>query len=157
WLVTVNDLEQLQRQVQGTTRERMLREMGETLEVLSAEHLLVLVVEDLHWSDYSTLDLISFVAQRRQLAKLLVIGTYRPVDAQLRNHPLRTVKQQLQIHGRCQELALSFLSEAAVAEYIEARFPHGRFPHALIRIIHSRTEGNPLFMVNMVDYLIGQG
>jgi predicted ATPase len=66
------------------------------------------------------------------------------------------VKQELQMHRHCEEIALGFLSEAAVSEYLQARFPGSRFPAALARLIHRRTEGNPLFMVNMVDYLVGQ-
>jgi DNA-binding winged helix-turn-helix (wHTH) protein len=60
WLVQMpafiddTEFEGLQRKVQGATRERMLREMAEALEALTAEQLLVLVLEDLHWSDHST-------------------------------------------------------------------------------------------------------
>jgi len=60
----------------------MLREMGEALEALTAELPLVLILEDLHWSDYSTLDLISYLARQRQPAHLLLIGTIdRGVDS----------------------------------------------------------------------------
>ena len=55
----------------------MLREMGEALEALTADLPLVLILEDLHWSDYSTLDLISYLATQRQPAQLMLIGTYR--------------------------------------------------------------------------------
>ncbi len=56
WLLSTADFQTLQRQVMGATRERMLREMAETLEALTAAQPLILVLEDLHWSDYSTLD-----------------------------------------------------------------------------------------------------
>ena len=62
------------------TRERMLREMAEAIEAMTAEAPLMIVLEDLHWSDFSTLDLIAFLARRRDPARLLVVGTYRPVD-----------------------------------------------------------------------------
>jgi predicted ATPase len=65
-LVTASDRESLSREVFGATRERMLREMGEALEVLAADRPLVLILEDLHWSDHSTLDLISYLARQRQ-------------------------------------------------------------------------------------------
>jgi predicted ATPase len=67
-LVSASDRESLSRDVLGATRERMLREMSEALEALTAEVPLVLVLEDLHWSDYSTLDLISYLARQRQSA-----------------------------------------------------------------------------------------
>ena len=65
------ELEAVQRRVQGATRERMLRELAEAVEALTssgATHalpLLILVLEDLHWSDYSTLDLLPYLARRR--------------------------------------------------------------------------------------------
>ncbi len=76
---------------------------------------LILWLEDLHWSDVSTLDLLSFLARRRQPARLLVVGTYRPMDASMKGHPLPAIKQELQLHGYCKELALRFLGERDVA------------------------------------------
>ena len=78
--------------------------MAEALERLTADTPLVLVLEDLHWADYSTLDLVSALARRREPARLLVVATYRPVEAVLSGHPLRTVKQDLQARGLCHEL-----------------------------------------------------
>lgn len=108
WLVQMptlladTELEAVQRRVQGATQERMLREMADALEVLTgvgtthASSLLILVLEDLHWSDVSTLDLLAFLARRREPARLLVIGTYRPVEMVSPEHPLRAVTQELQ-------------------------------------------------------------
>jgi predicted ATPase len=158
WLLNDVDLAALQKKILGTTRERMLREMAEVVEALAAKRPLVLWLEDLQWSDYSTLDLLSFLGQRHERAQLLVIGTYRPVDVTTNGHPLYTVKQELQIHRRCAELPLGFLTEDAVSEYLAMRIPE-EARHAvplLGRAIHRRTEGNPLFMVNVIDYLIAQ-
>jgi DNA-binding winged helix-turn-helix (wHTH) protein/predicted ATPase len=137
--------------------ERMLREMADALERLTADAPLVLVLEDVHWADYSTLDLLSAVARRRETARLLVIATYRPVEAVLSGHPLRAVKQDLQARGRCHELPLGLLAEDAVADYLEARFPGGGLPAGLGRLLHERTEGHPLFLVHLVDDWLAQG
>src|SRR5262245_29713677 len=157
WLVNAGDQEAFEREAAGSTRERMLREMAETIESLTAETPLVMALEDLHWSDYSTLDLISYLARRREPARLLLIGVYRPADVISSGHPLKAVQQELKMSRRCEELALEFLSEASVGEYLAARFPDNRFPAALARLIHERTDGSPLFMVNVVDYLVDQG
>ncbi len=74
-----------------------------------------------------------------------------------RGHPLRDVQQALQMHGHCVELPLAFLSEAAVAAYLRRRVPGYQEPAALARIIHQRTDGNPLFMVHVVEELLTQG
>ena len=148
--------EALQSQTVAATRERMLREMAEAIERLAAKVPLLLVLEDLHWSDYSTLDLVSYLARRRDPAHLMVIGTYRPVDVILAGHPLRGVKQELQAHHLCHEIPLEYLTEEDVTQYVEGRFPGQHFPSRLRRTIYRRTEGNPLFMVNLVQYLIDQ-
>jgi DNA-binding winged helix-turn-helix (wHTH) protein len=85
-LLTATQLEVLQRKTQGATQERMLREFAEAVEALTVEKPLVLVLEDLHWSDVSTLDLLSVLARRRPPARLLVVSTYRPVEVLAREH-----------------------------------------------------------------------
>jgi tetratricopeptide (TPR) repeat protein len=155
-LVPPSEREKLQSQVSGSTRERMLREMAETIETLTSRSPLLLVLEDLHWSDYSTLDLISYLSRRQDPARLMVIGTYRPVDVILGDHPLKRIKRELQAHGLCHELPLEYLAEGDVEEYLRARFPGHPLPSRLRRTIYRRTEGNPLFMVNLVEYLIDQ-
>jgi len=156
-LLSASDLDVIQRKMQGASRERMLREMAEALEALTAERPLVLVLEDLHWSDYATVDLLSSLARRRQPARLLVVGTYRPVDIIVNEHPLRAIKQELQLHGMCEDRPLSFLTEAAVEKYLAVRFPSHRFPRGLTQIIHQRTDGNPLFLVTIAEYFVAQG
>ena len=155
-LVSAADRDLLSRGIAGAARERMLREMGEALEALTADLPLVLILEDLHWSDYSTLDLISYLARKRQAAQLMLIGTYRPAELIVSGHPLKAVKQELLARRLCEELPLEYLSENAVAEYLSVRFPANRFPADLARLIHERTEGNPLFMVNAVDYFLAE-
>lgn len=124
-LLSATELAMLQRKVQGAARERMLREMGEAVQALTAECPLVLWLEDLHWSDASTLELLTLLARRRECARLLVLGTYRPVDMIVKEHPLRAVKQELQLHGLGAELPLGLLSEKQVAEYLGQRFVVG--------------------------------
>jgi DNA-binding winged helix-turn-helix (wHTH) protein/predicted ATPase len=146
----------LQRQGSGATRERMLREMAEAVEAITARSPLIVVLEDLHWSDYSTLDLIGYLSRRRDPARLMVIGTYRPVDVILGEHPLKGVKRELQAHGLCQELPLEYLTEEAVAQFLAVKFPGHHFPRRLARLMHRRSEGNPLFMVHLAHYLVDE-
>jgi predicted ATPase len=62
-LLSLPEREQLQRELRGITRERMLREATRTIEALTVKKALVLILEDLHWSDYSTLDLLAYLAR----------------------------------------------------------------------------------------------
>src|SRR5262249_59705119 len=82
---------------------------------------LVLVLEDLQWSDRSTVDLLAYLAQRREPAHLLVLGTYRPVDLVLHAHPLRGLVQELGGRGLMHELPLELLLAEDVAAYLVGR------------------------------------
>jgi DNA-binding winged helix-turn-helix (wHTH) protein len=154
WLEHRDDREALRRDLLGVTKERMLREMAEALEVLSATIPVLLVLEDLHWSDYSTLDLLAMLARRQESAHLLVIGTYRSVDVIVARHPLRALIQELRVRRQCEDIALPFLREPHVGAYLAQRFGGHAFKPELARAVHRRTDGNPLFMVRVVDELI---
>ena len=156
-LLSDRDVETVQRRAQGATRDRMLRELVEALDALALAAPFVLLLEDLHWSDSATIDLLRMLARRREPSRLLVLGTYRPADvASAAAHPLRWVKHELQMHGYCDEIPLEFLSAAAVDQYLSRRFPGHGFPPELALVLHRNTDGNPLFLVNTIDYLIGQ-
>ena len=157
WLLTSTHREELRDELQGVTRERMLREFAEVVDALTAETPLVLILEDLHWSDYATLDLLALLARRRTPAQLLVVGTYRPVEAIVHQHPLRTVVQDLQRQGYATELPLALLSAEAVSAYLAARFPQQQSPSALTSWLHQRTDGHPLFLVTLVQALEERG
>jgi DNA-binding winged helix-turn-helix (wHTH) protein/tetratricopeptide (TPR) repeat protein len=156
-LITASDRESFAGEAAGATRERMLRELGDALDALAAHAPLLLVLEDLHWSDLSTLDVISYVARRRRAAHLMVVGTYRPAELVASGHPLKTVKKELVARQLCKELPLDYLTSDAVRQHLAIRFPENRFPHELATLIHERTEGNPLFMVNTIDHLVAEG
>jgi DNA-binding winged helix-turn-helix (wHTH) protein/tetratricopeptide (TPR) repeat protein len=151
-------LKPLRHAIYGATRERMLREMAEALEALTEERPIALVLEDLHWCDDSSLNLISYLAQRRRQARLLLIATYRPAEVMpAEDYPLRSLKQELQARQQCQELQLGFLDEISVGECLMQRFPGHEFPANTATWLQQRTGGNPLFMVNLLDHLVACG
>jgi DNA-binding winged helix-turn-helix (wHTH) protein/predicted ATPase len=156
-VVSAKAREARQAMVLRPTRDRMLREMADALEALTVYRPLVLALEDLHWSDHATLDLIAWLARRRELTRFLLIGTYRPVDVIVRAHPLRAVTNELALHGLSEEMPLELLSEGEVARYLELRLPGARVSEGLERVIYQRTDGNPLFVVAVVDALVQLG
>lgn len=149
--------EALQKEILGATRERMVREFCEAVESLTAQHPLALILEDLHWVDTSTLDLISALGRRRGAARLMLVATYRPVELILSGSPLRLLKQDLLVHRLCREIALERLTETEVEEFLAARFRGSGLPKLLAALIHRRSDGNPLFMVALVEQLLEKG
>jgi DNA-binding winged helix-turn-helix (wHTH) protein/predicted ATPase len=138
------------------TRERMLRELTLAVETIAADAPLVLTLEDIHWSDASTLDWLAHVARRRDPARLMVLATFRPADAAAISAGLGGSTAELGLHGRCHEIALSPLNLDAIKAYLAARLGDGDRlspPHEIARLLLERTGGNPLFMVSIVNQL----
>ena len=156
-LLTDEHRETLQREILGATRERMLREISEALETITLENPLLLVFEDLQWVDEATVDLISALARRRAPTRLMLIGTYRPVDLALADHPLKALKQDLLLHKLCQEIALEPLSEADISAFLAAPSPEASEPAGLAELLHRHSGGNPLFMVAALEHLTQRG
>jgi DNA-binding winged helix-turn-helix (wHTH) protein/tetratricopeptide (TPR) repeat protein len=155
WVASIPGLERSAAQrATAPSRTRMLLELAEALEALTTTVPVVLVLEDLHWSDPSTLDVLALLAHRPEAARLLVIVTYRPVELVVRSHPLRGLKQDLELRGKARELALEFLTERDVADYLRLRLATARVPDGLAALIHQRTDGNPLFVSHVVDFLL---
>ena len=153
--VTATESDVLQREILGAGRERMLREICEALETFTSQTPLVLVVEDLHWTDHSTLDFIAALARRRESARLLLIATYRPIEVILADHPLRSLKLELCMQRSASEVELDFLDIGAVNDYLVNRFSSSTAAQ-LADDVHQKTDGNPLFVVELVDHLIDQ-
>src|SRR5262249_15175756 len=156
-LLEAEEREAIQRQLQGRSRERMLRELAEALEMVATDTVLVLVLEDLHWSDTATLETIAYLAQRQRPVRLFVIGTYRPVETVVNKHPLRNLVRELYGRGQCEEIALELLTEPEVEEYLRQRFGRGAALTELNQLIYRRTNGNALFVASFVDSLRQQG
>lgn len=156
-LVSDEDRQRLEREILGATRERMLREMAEFLERITASEPLAMVLEDLHWSDPSTLDLVRALAQRSQPARLLVVLTYRPVDIIVRDHPLRRAKGDLLRSPSACEIPLGFLDQSGVSRFLRLRLATDELPEGLSDWLFRRTDGLPLFLVHIVDFLVDRG
>ena len=137
----------------SAARDRMVREICEALDTIASQKPLLLVIEDLHLADQGTVDVISALARRRALAKLMFIGTCRPVDLAVSEHSFKVLKQDLLVHHLCQEIALGPLQEADVAEYLVAESAGAVPPEGLARLLHRYTAGNPLFTMSVLEHM----
>lgn len=155
-VLSADDRQALERRA-AAAPQGALHTQAVALEALATLAPLILILEDLHWCDQSTLDLLTRVAWREERAHLLILCTYRPVDVIIRRHPLHEVKHELVAHGRCRELALDFLNLDAVRAFLESYFSGAALPAGLAPWMHERTGGNPLFMVHVADDLVAQG
>jgi tetratricopeptide (TPR) repeat protein/predicted Ser/Thr protein kinase len=146
-------VERLKAESSAASQERLKRELAALLQELCRSEPMVLLFDDIHWADASTVDLLSFVADRIETTPVLVIATYRPSDLLLAKHPFVQLKQGLRMRGMCHDIELEFLTTEDVEQYLALTFGDHRFPPELASRIHTRTEGNPLFMADLVRYL----
>src|SRR5262249_52817110 len=98
-------------------------------------------------------DLLAMLGRRPEAARVLVLGTYRPADLLASSHPLGAVTQELHAHGRCVEVPLALLTPDEVEQFVRLQLGERDVAPGLVDVIYARTEGNPLFMVNVVDDL----
>lgn len=141
----------------AASQERMKREFGALAKEISRTQPLVLFIDDLHWADVSTVDILNYLAGRFEQTRVMVLGSYRPSDMALSHHPFLAIRNDLQARGLLEEIGLTFLSEKDVEHYLSLEYPGNRFPANFPSVIQSKTEGNPLFMADLVRYLRDTG
>ncbi|HYC54646.1 MAG TPA: AAA family ATPase [Candidatus Binatia bacterium] len=154
---TAAELEALQRSEVASSSERMQAELERALEAVCADCTVVIALEDLHWSDPATIAALWGLAVGRERARLLVIGTYRSVDAIAKQHPVVRLKHELVTRRQCVELAIEGLTAEAVAAFLDSRFPGHELPEWLAPSLTELSAGNPLFLLNALDDLVSRG
>jgi serine/threonine protein kinase/predicted ATPase len=139
------------------SQQAMLREFSNFLQEASRLDPIVLYFDDIHWADVPTADLLAHVGSRCHCLRTLLLVTYRPTELLLGPHPFHPIKLELQGKGVCTELALGFLGRQDIERYLALAFPGHGFPEDFADLVQSRTEGNPLFMVDLLRYLSERG
>ena len=136
-------------------RWRLLQAVSGFLRNASTVQPLVIVLEDLHWADQGTLDLLVHLARNLQGARLLVVGSYRDVEVD-RSHPLSATLADLRRNASFGRVQLRGLGTPEVQRMLMA-ITGSEPPGSLAEAIHRQTEGNPLFVQEVVRYLVEEG
>lgn len=155
--------------------ERKPGDLCAALEEMATETPLVLVLEDMQWSDAGTLQLLSALARRRAPAKLLVLATCgacsRPEGEQKAETsesvpqgqarrgalPVEALKQNLLMRQLCAEIALAPLQRDEVEALLKRELQAGTALAGLTAFVHHRSEGNPLFAIAIAEHLVARG
>jgi hypothetical protein len=107
-------------------------------------------IDDVHWADASTTDLIGYLARRLETARVLTIVTARPSELAQSRHAFLPLKLDLLARGLCREIVPAMLDARAIERYLALQFPEHAFPAAFAGMIDQRTDGNPLFMADLL-------
>lgn len=153
WLCSAEERDALRRELAGVGADRAMREMGEFVDRCTADRPLLLVTEDLHWSDRATIQLIDYIARRRGAARFMWLATFRLAEVVALDHPLNPLRRELRLHRLCDEIVLDPFTGAEVAEYLAQRAPSVAADEAFVRALQERTDGLPLFVASVVSEL----
>jgi tetratricopeptide (TPR) repeat protein len=131
----------------------MKRELAAFFEEIARVVPMVLFLDDLHWADASTTELLAYLPRKLVSTRLMMVVAYRSSDLALAGHPFIAVRQELQRQNLCRELPMGLLGQEDVERYLRLEFPSRNLPPELAGFIHGRTEGNPLFVTELIRQL----
>ncbi len=139
------------------SQEAILHRVRDYLAALAARHPLILLLDDLHWADPATLDLLRILGRDLDHQPVLVLATYR-ADEVADDHALAALLPLLVREARAARLDLRPLDQAAIGALVAARYAlaaAGR--DRLVAYLAGRTEGNALFLGELLRSLEGEG
>jgi DNA-binding SARP family transcriptional activator len=157
WHLPAEELDALHVSVLGATRERMLRELGEALDALASLTPLVLVLEDLQWSDLATLDALAWLARREGGVPLLLLATVTRLEGSEPAEAVLALADELRLRRRSVEVALDGLDAASLGALVAARIGPGALAERLADVLLERTGGNPLFAETVLEGWVADG
>lgn len=135
------------------TQDRFKRELVAFLHAASRLKPIALVIDDLHWADPSTIDLLAYLVRQLGHAPVMVVAAYRPEEVLAERHPFPAIKHDLQARGLCRSISVGFLTRADLGDYIDRVLHPHRLPAEFADVVFGKTEGNPLFMVALLHDL----
>jgi predicted ATPase len=141
----------------AASQTRLKRELVVFLQELCRRTPVVLFLDDLHWADVPTADLVAYLGRQCTGLRLLVVVTYRRDELLRANRPFLAAVRDLQGRGVCREVGLDLLARADVGRYMDLTFPGHAFPADFAAAVHTRTGGNPLFVTDLLRYLRDRG
>jgi DNA-binding winged helix-turn-helix (wHTH) protein len=123
----------------------MKRELLDFCRQITPSHPLIVVIDDLHWADAGTIDLLAHMAPRLEALRVLVIVCYRLVEMKVKSHPFLRLRSDLLSRDACTEIQLAPLNQTHIAQYLALDVPKDKSLHDLA-LLHAKSEGNPLLL-----------
>ncbi|MFZ5896058.1 MAG: ATP-binding protein [Myxococcota bacterium] len=157
-LLNAEDAALARQQATGAMLGRMLREMGDLIEELGRSKPFVLSIEDLHWSDRATLDLLEYLAKRRSNMRALIVATARSWECEAAEELAEPESLFTSASASAwDELALTPFSLEEVGQLIGAWFDAPEWTDVVAARLHDRTGGNPLFLNSVLNHQVRTG
>ena len=138
----------------NSTRFRTFEAISRFFQQATRQVPITVILDDLHWADAPSLSLLEFLSEEAQHSRLLIVATYRDSDAS-RGTPLLNCLGELGRNSEAQRVRLGGLSQSAIREVAEG-LCEVSLPEAAIEMVYRRTDGNPLFAIELIKVLIDE-
>jgi tetratricopeptide (TPR) repeat protein len=137
------------------SRRILFNSVVELLGRTAASGPILMLFEDLHWSDEGTLSLLNHIARSISKLPVLILGTFRDNEIDTAGPLAQTLDELLRIH-MLERISLRGLSQSAVSEMISA-LSGKEPPQDVVNLIYSGTNGNPFFVEELFRHLVERG
>jgi predicted ATPase len=125
---------------------RMNRELIDFCKQVGTVHPLVIVIDDFHWADIGSVDLLAFLASRLESTRVLIVVCYRPVEMKLKRHPFLRVRLDILSRGQAVEICLHPLGRKHIEQLAVLGHSNGSSSSEHQALLYAKSEGNPLFL-----------
>ena len=137
-------------------QQLLFREVTAFLEAIAQETPVALMLDDLHWADGATLELLQHLARHTRADRILLLGTYRDVEVG-RHHPLEGALRDLMREDLVERIGLPRLEPNGTAKLIASTLGEADVSPELDSVVHQHADGNPFFTQQLVRYLVERG
>ena len=137
-------------------QQRLFRAVTAFLQAIAEQTPLAILLDDLHWADQSSLDLLLHVARHTRSSPILLLGTYRDVEVG-RYHPVERALHDLRRESLLEEIAIRRLDRGGTAALTAATFGEAEVSEEFAELVHGQTEGNPFFTQEVLRALVERG
>ena len=137
--------------------ERVKRELSSFVAHVTDVLPLVIAIDDLHWADASTVEVVAYLLSRPELKRLLVVCAYRQTEMVLSAHPFVAIRHELLKRRILVEVSITATQSRGDGKLSEPCVSGQRVPKEFADVVHTRSNGNPLFLSEIVHDLIQRG
>ncbi len=141
----------------GPNPDKLLREYADALAKVARERPVLIIIDDLHWSDDGSVRLLSHLARTVPEHRVMIVSAFRPSDIAVEGHLLLSLIDELVRYNDEAKIDLPPLSVEGVGALVRGRYPANKIPDTVIEDLHRRTGGAPLFVVESLRLMESRG
>jgi tetratricopeptide (TPR) repeat protein len=143
------------------SKEQLLDALFRLLVGITSEKPYIIFLDDLHWSDVESLNLLNYTARNIGRLKVLIVATYRPEDISISERDIesRLLKIQESLIGQVNftHIELKRLDESSLQKMVNSLFQDSDFNENFYQSLYNETEGNPFFVIEILKLLLSEG